>query len=96
MPNLLVMVFIGFDVLFAACGGLLMGFSLISEQSMRGTPTLDNVARNLLLDQCPLTGTIMPYWDGTGRCRTIMALLWRQLSYALTKDCPLIAVQLAS
>jgi hypothetical protein len=63
MPNVLMMVFIGFDVLFAACGGLLMGFSLVSEQTMRATPTLDNVARNLLLDQCPLTGTVMPYLE---------------------------------
>lgn len=60
------MVFMGFDVIFAACGGLLMGFSLISEQTMRGSPTLDNVARRLLLDQCPLTGTIIPSWGENG------------------------------
>jgi hypothetical protein len=83
MPNILVMIFIGFDVVFAACGGLLMGFSLISEQTKRGSPTLDNVARNLLLDQCPLTGTIIPYWELTGRSRGIMAPPWRHLSYAL-------------
>lgn len=60
MPDMLVMVYIGFDVVFAACGGLLMGFSLVSEQTLRASPTLDNVARNLLLDQCPLTGTMIP------------------------------------
>jgi hypothetical protein len=52
----LMLVFVGFDVLFAMCGGLLMGFSLIAEQTMTASPTINNVAQNLLLDQCPLTG----------------------------------------
>jgi hypothetical protein len=54
------MVFVGMDFLFAGCGGLLLGFSLISEQSMRASPTVDNVTQNLLLGQCPLTGTTSP------------------------------------
>jgi hypothetical protein len=45
------------DFLFAGCGGLLLGFSLISEQSLRDTPTVNNVTQNVLLGQCPLTGT---------------------------------------
>jgi hypothetical protein len=57
MPTKLMMVFVGMDFLFAGCGGLLLGFSLISEQSMRDTPTVNNVTQNLLLGQCPLTGT---------------------------------------
>jgi len=57
MPTKLMMAFVGMDFLFAGCGGLLLGFSLISEQSMRATPTVDNVTQNLLLGQCPLTGT---------------------------------------
>jgi hypothetical protein len=57
MVSKLMLVFVGFDVIFAMCGGLVMGFSLISEQMMTATPTVDNVAQNLLLDQCPLTGT---------------------------------------
>ncbi|KAF2281614.1 tetraspanin [Westerdykella ornata] len=59
MPTKLMMIFVAFDIIFAACGGLLMGFSLVSEQTMRGDPTLDNVARNLLLDQCPLTAGVV-------------------------------------
>jgi hypothetical protein len=58
MPSKLMMIFVGVDVVFGLCGGLIMGFSLISEGTMRASPTLDNVAGNLLLDQCPLTGTI--------------------------------------
>lgn len=60
MPTKLMMIFVGFDVIFAMCGGLLLGFSLMSEQTMRSSPTIDNVAQNLLLDQCPLTGTTIP------------------------------------
>ena len=61
MPSKLMMFFVGFDVIFAECGGLIMGFSLISEQNMRAQPTVDNVAPNLLLDQCTLTGTTTRY-----------------------------------
>lgn len=57
MPTKLMMVFVAMDFLFAGCGGLLLGFSLLSEQSMRDTPTVNNVTQNLLLGQCPLTGT---------------------------------------
>ncbi|KAF2655484.1 hypothetical protein K491DRAFT_716177 [Lophiostoma macrostomum CBS 122681] len=55
----LMLVFVGFDVLFAMCGGLLMGFSLIAEQTMTASPTINNVAQNLLLDQCPLTAGVV-------------------------------------
>ncbi|KAF2263458.1 tetraspanin [Lojkania enalia] len=59
MVSKLMIVFVVVDVLFAMCGGLLMGFSLIAEQNMRATPTVDNVAPNLLLDQCPLTAGVV-------------------------------------
>lgn len=57
MPTKLMMVFVGMDFLFAGCGGLLLGFSLLSEQSLRDKPTVNNVTQNVLLGQCPLTGT---------------------------------------
>lgn len=57
MPNKLMLSFVAMDFLFAGCGGLLLGFSLMSEQAMRASPTVDNVTQNLLLGQCPLTGT---------------------------------------
>lgn len=63
MPSKLMGVFVGFDLVFAACGGLLIGFCLMAEETMHASPTLDNVARNLLLDQCPLTGTIGCPWE---------------------------------
>ncbi|KAF2116714.1 tetraspanin [Lophiotrema nucula] len=59
MPTKLMMIFVGFDLVFAICGGLLVGFSLMAEQNMRATPTVNNVAQNLLLDQCPLTAGVV-------------------------------------
>jgi hypothetical protein len=57
MPSKLMYFYVAFDILFALCGGLIIGFSLMSEQEKRRSPTIQNVAHNLLLDQCPLTGT---------------------------------------
>ncbi|ORY12342.1 tetraspanin [Clohesyomyces aquaticus] len=59
MPSKLMLIYVGADILFAACGGLLLGFSLIAEQNMRATPTTENVAQSLLLDQCPLTAGVV-------------------------------------
>jgi hypothetical protein len=44
------------DLLFAACGGLLLIFALVTQSQITQTPTIDNVATDLLLDMCPLTG----------------------------------------
>lgn len=59
MPNKLMLAFLGFDFLFAGCGGLLLGFSLMSEAAMRETQTVKNVTQNLLLGQCPLTAGVV-------------------------------------
>jgi predicted acetyltransferase len=59
MGNKLMMMFVGADIIFAMCGGLIIGFSLMSERSLHATPTIATVAEHLLLKQCPLTG--MPY-----------------------------------
>lgn len=59
MPTKLMMVFVGLDFLFVGCGGLILGFSLISEQQLRQTPTTNNVTQNLLLGQCPLTAGVV-------------------------------------
>lgn len=59
MPNKLMLAFIGFDFLFAGCGGLLLGFSLMSEAAMREQQTVANVTQNLLLGQCPLTAGVV-------------------------------------
>lgn len=68
MPTKLMMIFVGLDFIFAGCGGLLLGFSLTSEQRMRESPTVGNVTENLLLGQCPLTGTINTWRNCGGAC----------------------------
>lgn len=54
------LIYVAMDFIFAGGGGVLMGFALSSEQRMSDSPTVDNVAQNLLLAQCPLTGTAPP------------------------------------
>jgi hypothetical protein len=53
--NKLMLGFLVVDFLFLACGGLLIGFSLVSEQKEKSIPTIATVAYNLLLTECPLT-----------------------------------------
>lgn len=68
MPTKLMLIFVALDFVFAGCGGLLLGFSLMSEQRMRESPRVDNVAQNLLLGQCPLTGTLNTWRNCGGAC----------------------------
>jgi len=57
--NKLMLTFIGVDFLFLACGALILGFSLISVQQERATPTVSNVAYNIILTECPLKAGIV-------------------------------------
>lgn len=59
MANKVLLTFLGADVIFLLTGGLLIGFALISESAMRSTPTTGNVASHVLLNQCPLTATVV-------------------------------------
>jgi hypothetical protein len=54
--NKLMLTYLAVEFLFLISGGLLLGFSLVSEQQERGTKTVSNVAYDILLSQCPLTG----------------------------------------
>lgn len=86
MPTKLMMIFVGMDFVFAGCGGLLLGFSLMSEQRLRDSPTVNNVAENLLLGKCPLTGTTPSPRTRDGP-PIFAALLWRALYHAeLSED----------
>lgn len=55
--NKLMLTYLGVEFLFLMCGGVLLGFSLVSEQQERATPTVSNVPYMLLLAECPLAGT---------------------------------------
>jgi len=54
MAHKILLVFIAFNFLFAACGGLLLAVVLMTRASVQAAPTISNVAQNLLLDHCPL------------------------------------------
>ncbi|KAF4635792.1 hypothetical protein G7Y89_g2310 [Cudoniella acicularis] len=46
------------DLLFVVTGGLLLIFALTTQSEVTQTPTANNVARNLLLNMCPLSAAI--------------------------------------
>jgi len=56
MVNKILVTFILADFLFLITGGLLIGFALVTQNEIASTPTKANVARNLILDVCPLKG----------------------------------------
>jgi hypothetical protein len=56
MANKILLVYILFNFLFAACGGLLLATVLVSRTAQQGTQTVSNVAQNLLMNHCPLIG----------------------------------------
>lgn len=60
MVNKILVTFILADLLFLASGGLLIIFSLVTENQVGLTPTVDNIARNLILEECPLRGSVYP------------------------------------
>jgi len=47
------------NFLFLGCGGILIAFSLLSEQHENSNLTANNIASNLLLSQCPLTAGVV-------------------------------------
>ncbi|TVY17091.1 hypothetical protein LARI1_G005181 [Lachnellula arida] len=46
------------DILFVLSGGLLIGFALITESEATSVPTINTVARDLLLLRCPLNAAV--------------------------------------
>ncbi|KIW09443.1 uncharacterized protein PV09_00327 [Verruconis gallopava] len=57
--NKLMLTFLVVNFLFLVCAGLLLGFCLVGEQQERGTKTVDNVAFDVLLTECPLTAGVV-------------------------------------
>jgi len=53
------LIYLVVNFLFLGCGGLLIAFSLLSEQHENSNLTVRNIASNLLLTQCPLTGGVV-------------------------------------
>ena len=58
--------FVMVDILFVIAGGLLLIFALTTQDEITETPTLSNVARDLVLAQCPLNGWFSRVQRGSG------------------------------
>ncbi|KAG9769821.1 hypothetical protein KCU88_g6782, partial [Aureobasidium melanogenum] len=58
MANKILLVFIAFDIAFLGCAGLHLFIPLFTESNMKNNTNVDNIASNLLLDHCPLTGKV--------------------------------------
>ena len=56
MANKALLVFLAFEFLFVACGGLIIAVALMTRASQQSPQTVSFVAQNLLLDHTPLMG----------------------------------------
>jgi hypothetical protein len=56
----LMLTFLGTNFLFLVSAGLLLGFCIVSEQQENGAKNVNNVAFDVLLTECPLTGKSHP------------------------------------
>jgi len=59
MRDNILLTYILMDLLFVLSGGLLLIFGLTTQSMIQAAPQVDTIVRNLLLDQCPLTGAIV-------------------------------------
>jgi hypothetical protein len=57
--NKTLVVFIFFDLIFLGCAVLHLLIPLLTHASLGRSPTVDNVASDLLLDHCPLTASMV-------------------------------------
>lgn len=60
MANKILLVFLAFDLIFLLCAGLHLFIPLYTQANIRNNTNVDNIASNLLLDNCPLLGTYSP------------------------------------
>lgn len=59
MARKTLIVFIGFDLIFLLCAGLHLFIPLFTRANMKKEPSLESIANNLLLDECPLTASMV-------------------------------------
>lgn len=60
MANKILLSFLVVDALFLVSGALLLAFPLINNAAMNAPPDTETIARNLLLERCPMTGSSPP------------------------------------
>lgn len=56
MANKILIVYLISVLLFTLTGGLLIAFPLVMQAALDAPATVDTVARNLILDRCPMMG----------------------------------------
>lgn len=54
----LMLTFLGTNFVFLVSAGLLLGFCMVSEAQARELKNTNNIAFDVLLTQCPLTGIL--------------------------------------
>ncbi|OAP61119.1 hypothetical protein AYL99_03320 [Fonsecaea erecta] len=59
MANKILLVFIVFDVIFLLCAGLHLFIPLYTRMNIKNNNNVNNIASNLLLDNCPLTVSVV-------------------------------------
>lgn len=59
MVNKILLIFVGLDILFLGCAALHLLIPILTRASIGRTPTLSNVASDLLLNHCPLTESMV-------------------------------------
>ncbi|KAJ9603473.1 hypothetical protein H2200_012251 [Cladophialophora chaetospira] len=59
MLNKTLLVFIVFDIIFLLCAGLHLFIPLYTRMNINKNTNVDNIASNLLLDNCPLTASMV-------------------------------------
>lgn len=52
-------IFVGLNLVYLLCAGLHLFIPLFTRAQLKEGPTLSNVANNLLLDECPLTASMV-------------------------------------
>lgn len=58
MVNRVRITFLVAEALFLLSGGLLIAFPLMMSNARKSSPDIDSIARNLILDRCPMTAAI--------------------------------------
>lgn len=60
MVNKVRITFLAAEVLFLCSGGLLIAFPIMMNAIRMQNPDIETIARNLVLDRCPMTGMLLP------------------------------------
>lgn len=58
MADMIFLVFVAMDILFAVCGGLLLAFALVAKGMISKIATDTTIGMDLMMDQCPVQAVV--------------------------------------